>query len=299
MVARCSVSLIASLAPLLIGPTLTGALLLGSPAAGAPPSWSLEVTPPSLVQGQTLRVRIGGVVDPDAAITVTVGSARIPVHRVVGGFQAYAGTSPLTAPGTLTIRADVRSGSGARRRTRQVRIRAGTFGTRRLSVPPRLLDPALAAIERRKIAQATAAPIPTPQWRAGFRLPVAGAITSGYGVRSVYNGIPRGYHWGVDFRAPTGTPVRAAASGVVTLAEVLPLSGNIVVVDHGAGIFTTYQHLSALAVRRGVRVARGEIIGRVGSTGLSTGPHLHWGMRVNGVRVNPLYWTTDTRLTAP
>lgn len=246
-----------------------------------------------------MRVRIDGIMPADAAVILSVGSVWVPVHRVAGGFQAYVGTSPLTAPGTLIIRAEARSGSGKSRRTRQVRIRAGTFGTRRLSVPPRLLDPALAAIERRKVAQATAAPIPTPQWLAGFRLPVAGPITSGYGVRSVYNGVPRGYHGGVDFRAPAGTPVHAAASGVVTLAEGLPLSGNIVMVDHGAGVFTTYQHLSALAVRRGARVARGEIIGRVGSTGLSTGPHLHWGMRVNRVRVNPLHWTTDPRLTAP
>ncbi len=189
--------------------------------------------------------------------------------------------------------------TGRTRRTREVRIRAGTFGTRRLSVPPQLLDPALAAIERRKIAAATAAPIPTPQWRGPFRLPVDGPVTSGYGVRSVYNGVARGYHWGVDFRAATGTVVRAAASGVVTLAEPLPLSGNIVMLDHGAGVFTTYQHLSALAVRRGARVAKGEAVGRAGSTGLSTGPHLHWGMRVNGVRVNPFYWSQDAGLTAP
>jgi len=124
-------------------------------------------------------------------------------------------------------------------------------------------------------------------------------VTSGYGVRSIYNGVPRGYHLGVDFRASAGTPVRAAHRGLVTLAEELPLSGKTVVLDHGAGIFTTYQHLSAITVRPGRRVNRGDVVGRVGSTGLSTGPHLHWGMRVHGVRVNPLDWTAAGALTTP
>ncbi|MGH2453730.1 MAG: M23 family metallopeptidase [bacterium] len=290
--------MVVSRPPALALVVLVTVAVFSSSVGGAAPSWSLDVTPPSLLQGQTMRVRIRGV-PPGAAIRLTVGFARVPVHRVAGGVQAYAGTSPLTAPGDLTIRAEARSATGVTRRSRQVRVRREAFGTRRLTVPPPLLDPALAAIERRKIAQATAAPIATPQWRAPFRLPVDGPITSGYGVRSIYNGVLRGYHWGVDFRAATGTPVRAAASGLVTLAERLPLSGNIVVLDHGAGVFTTYQHLSATAVRRGARVVKGDVVGRAGSTGLSTGPHLHWGMRINGVRVNPLYWTAEGGLTAP
>jgi murein DD-endopeptidase MepM/ murein hydrolase activator NlpD len=267
-------------------------------ASGADIPWSLDVAPQSVVQGQTVRVRIRGM-SAGTAVRLTVGSARVRLHPVAGGFEAFVGTSPLTAPGPLTIRARVLNNNGVVARTHQIRVRAGTFGTRRLSVPPALLDPALVAIERRRVAQALAAPLPTPLWRGVFRLPVDGPVTSGYGVRSVYNGVPRGYHWGVDFRGVTGTPVHAAASGVVTLAERLPLSGNIVMLDHGGGIFTTYQHLSAIAVSRGGQVGRGKIIGRVGSTGLSTGPHLHWGMRVGGVRVNPLYWTTDGPLTAP
>ncbi|MDR5703086.1 MAG: M23 family metallopeptidase, partial [Armatimonadota bacterium] len=75
------------------------------------------------------------------------------------------------------------------------------------------------------------------------------------------------------------------------LAEALPLSGNAILLDHGLGIVTSYLHLSQINVSPGQRVKRGEIIGLVGSTGLATGPHLHWGMRVNGVHVNPLPWT--------
>lgn len=181
----------------------------------------------------------------------------------------------------------------------RVIVRAGAFGVRRLRVPRALLDPPLVARERRLIAAATARPIPLPLWDGPFRRPVGGPVTSGYGIRSIYNGVPRGYHLGVDFQAAAGTPVHAAASGVVTLAEMLPLSGRTVALDHGAGIFTTYQHLSATIVRPGQRVDKGTVVGRVGSTGLSTGPHLHWGMRLHGVRVNPLSWTVAGTLTAP
>jgi murein DD-endopeptidase MepM/ murein hydrolase activator NlpD len=176
--------------------------------------------------------------------------------------------------------------------SRTVRVRAGTFGVRRLRVPPRLLAPELVALERRKIAAATAHPLPAPQWDGPFRLPVDAPVTSHYGVRSVYNGVPAGYHLGVDFSTDEGTPVAAAQRGLVTLAEPLPLGGRTVVIDHGAGVFTTYLHLAAIAVRAGQPVRSGDLIGRVGSTGLSTGPHLHWGLRVHGVLVDPLEWAT-------
>ncbi len=278
--------------------SIVAAAMLPAPGLEAGASWTLQVSPQSLVQGQTVRLRIREV--PDARdVKITVGSAQVKLHRIEGGLEGFVGTSPLTAPGTLTVRARVRSGGGVTTRALSLRLRAGAFGMRRLSVPPALLDPALVAIERRKVAAALAAPLPIPLWRGAFRLPVEGPVTSGYGVRSIYNGVLRGYHWGVDFRGATGTPVHAAASGVVTLADRLPLSGNIVMLDHGGGIFTTYQHLSAIAVAHGARAARGQVIGLVGSTGLSTGPHLHWGMRVGGVRVNPLYWTSDGPLTAP
>ncbi|MFN3285991.1 MAG: M23 family metallopeptidase, partial [bacterium] len=118
----------------------------------------------------------------------------------------------------------------------------------------------------------------------------AGPVASPYGVRSVYNGQPRGHHLGVDIRAAAGTPVRAAHTGVVVLAERLPLGGNTVIVDHGAGVFTSYLHLQSLAASVGARVRQGQVVGFVGSTGLSTAPHLHWAVRVNGVPVDPLQW---------
>ncbi|MDR7481733.1 MAG: M23 family metallopeptidase [Armatimonadota bacterium] len=242
----------------------------------------------TLVQGQVLRVRVldGGSIPP----ALEVGGRRVPMHRRGDAYQAFVGTSPLMPPGVLVVRVRLQR-SGQTTLVGTVRVRAGTFGVRRLQVPPQLLDPALVAEERRKIAQATAHPLPTPQWDGPFRLPVDGPVVSNYGVRSVYNEVPAGYHLGVDFRVDEGTPVMAAQRGLVTLAEPLPLGGQTVVVDHGAGVFTTYLHLSAIATAAGRWVRAGDRVGKVGSTGLSTGPHLHWGVRVHGVLVDPLQWT--------
>jgi murein DD-endopeptidase MepM/ murein hydrolase activator NlpD len=122
-------------------------------------------------------------------------------------------------------------------------------------------------------------------------MPVDGPVSSPYGVLSIHQGQVLGFHGGVDFASPAGTPVVAPADGIVRLAESLPLSGNAVLMDHGLGVVSSYLHLSEIAVRAGQRIIKGELVGRVGSTGLATGPHLHWGLRVNGVRVDPLPWT--------
>jgi murein DD-endopeptidase MepM/ murein hydrolase activator NlpD len=103
----------------------------------------------------------------------------------------------------------------------------------------------------------------------------------------VFNGKPRSPHSGTDLTAPEGTPVQAAAGGVVALADDHYFSGRIVVLDHGGGIYTAYAHLSRIEVAAGDSVQAGETIGRVGATGRVTGAHLHWGARVGGARVNP------------
>ena len=281
-----------------------GLTLAVIPRSGEGGGLVLAVTPRTVIQGQTVRVRVRTDVPP-YAIRLRAGSAIVPLHRYAGGYQAFLGTSPLTHPGMLDVQVVVRRPGRQQTETEQLtateqlHVRGGAFGIRRLRVSRELLDPELVARERRRIAAATAAPLPIPLWAGRFRFPVNGPVTSSYGVRSIYNGIPRGYHLGVDFRSPAGTPVHAAQHGLVTLAEALPLSGQTLVLDHGAGVFTTYQHLSAIAVRPGRRVAVGEVVGRVGSTGLSTGPHLHWGMRIHGVRVNPLDWTVAGPLTTP
>ncbi|MDQ7800882.1 MAG: peptidoglycan DD-metalloendopeptidase family protein [Armatimonadota bacterium] len=129
-----------------------------------------------------------------------------------------------------------------------------------------------------------------PRWRLGFGLawPARGAITSGFGLRRhPLFGIVRPHH-GVDIAAPWGTPVRAAGGGTVVYAGWFGGYGKLVVVDHGGGVATLYGHLSSILVSLGQRVGEGDLVGRVGSTGYSTGPHLHFEIRVNGRPVDPL-----------
>lgn len=130
-------------------------------------------------------------------------------------------------------------------------------------------------------------------WTAAFSLPVTDylAISATYGGRRSYNGGPiHGYHEGVDFSAYQGTPVTAPAAGTVVLAEPLIARGGAVIVDHGMGIFTGYYHLSAIHAAAGQQVAVGDLLGEVGTTGLSTGNHLHWDLLVNGVWVDAAAW---------
>jgi murein DD-endopeptidase MepM/ murein hydrolase activator NlpD len=96
------------------------------------------------------------------------------------------------------------------------------------------------------------------------------------------------YHSGVDLRASVGQPVFASNAGTVRLAEALFYSGNAVIIDHGTGIFTSYSHLSRLDVRPGQGVHKGQQLGLAGATGRASGPHLHWGVRVNAERVDPM-----------
>ncbi len=131
------------------------------------------------------------------------------------------------------------------------------------------------------------------QWHAPFQLPINNYLTisSTFGARRSYNGGPyRTYHEGVDFAAYGGTPVLAPASGTVVVAETLFVRGGAVIIDHGLGIYTGFYHMSSIAVVPGDVVTPGQIIGEVGTTGLSTGNHLHWDLLVDGVWVDAQAW---------
>ena len=143
---------------------------------------------------------------------------------------------------------------------------------------------------RRGAAYATVVDLPVPD--ALFLTPVDGRLTSPFGkVRRYNTGVVR-HHLGTDLAAPRGTEVKSAAAGQVVLAELLHIYGNAVIVNHANGVSTSYNHLSRIDVAPGDDVAAGDVIGAVGSTGQSTGPHLHWGMVVDGSAVAPEQWTT-------
>ena len=126
-------------------------------------------------------------------------------------------------------------------------------------------------------------------WRQDFIRPVAGRTSGLFGAQRIYNGTPGSYHSGMDIAAASGTPFVAPADGVVTLAaaDAFTLEGHLLMIDHGMGLNSAFLHCSELLVREGDVVRQGQVIGRVGSTGRASGPHLHWGMKWNAARVDP------------
>jgi murein DD-endopeptidase MepM/ murein hydrolase activator NlpD len=127
----------------------------------------------------------------------------------------------------------------------------------------------------------------TPLWTTSFRPPVSAPPTDSFGTRRMFNGKLASIHKGMDFRAATGTPVKAGNSGVVVLAQPLYYEGNCVVIDHGLGLYTLSMHLSRVDVRVGQTVATGDKLGLSGATGRVTGPHLHWAVRWQGAYLDP------------
>jgi murein DD-endopeptidase MepM/ murein hydrolase activator NlpD len=128
-------------------------------------------------------------------------------------------------------------------------------------------------------------------WQDPLAPPVPGCMTSPFGVKRLHNGKPTGeYHGGVDQRTPAGEPIRAVAAGTVSFAQQFNVLGNAVGIDHGQGLESMYLHMSKLVATPGAQVQRGDILGYAGSTGRSTGPHIHWVLYVNGINVNPAQW---------
>ncbi len=125
-------------------------------------------------------------------------------------------------------------------------------------------------------------------WDTTFIKPIKGPIGTPFGVRRLINNIPKQSHSGVDIKAPRGAPVGATSHGLVVYTGNHFFSGKSVCIDHGTGIISMYFHLSKILVKKGQMVKRGQTIGLIGSTGRATGPHLHWGIRISGQRIDPM-----------
>ena len=175
-----------------------------------------------------------------------------------------------------------------------VEVKEGHFATENLTVKKQFVEPnpeqeARAEAEGKRLREIYDHVTPERLWDGPFRVPLVGEYKgSNFGKRRVLNGHPGSPHGGVDFPAPTGTPVHAAQKGRVVLAEELYFAGNTVIVDHGLGIYTFYCHFSEIDAKVGDEVVAGTILGKVGATGRVTGPHLHWGLEVEHARVNAL-----------
>ena len=193
----------------------------------------------------------------------------------------------------FTVAAKLQSGEGVSCRA-TVEVKEGHFATENLTVKKQFVEPnpeqeARAAEETKRLREIYDRVTPERLWDGPFRVPLVGEFKgSNFGKRRVLNGHPGSPHSGVDFPAPTGTPVHAAQKGRVVLAEELFFSGNTVIVDHGLGIYTFYCHFSEIDAKVGDEVLAGTVLGKVGATGRVTGPHLHWGLEIERARVNAI-----------
>lgn len=149
--------------------------------------------------------------------------------------------------------------------------------------------------ELARINAARAKQVSSDGWRQDFVWPLQGRISGRFGAQRIYNGSPGSYHSGLDIAMPTGTPFVAPADGVVVLAakDAFTLEGHLLMIDHGMGLNSAFLHCSELLVEEGQIVRQGQVIGKVGATGRASGPHLHWGMKWNAARVDPLYLLTN------
>ena len=158
------------------------------------------------------------------------------------------------------------------------------------------IDQEAIAAERARLFQVWSQVTPEPQWTGPFQLPIDNylRVSSNYGARRSYNGGPyASYHEGVDFSAYEGTPVYASAAGTVVVAERLYVRGGAVIVDHGLGVYSGYYHMSAVHAQVGQQVAPGDLVGEVGTTGLSSGNHLHWDLLAATTWVDAAAWQED------
>ena len=219
----------------------------------------------------------------------------LPARPGKGTYTVLLAVDLETPPGSYHVEFEAHGASGRRYRLQApITVADGRFPVQRLTLPKSMVDLDAKTLERVRREQRLVSGIwkkwqGAPYWWQGFAPPLAGTpdVSSEFGLRRILNGQPRRPHGGVDFRAPPGTPVRATNGGLVVYAGEMYFNGNSVILHHGGGLFTTYLHLQGYRVTSGQEVAKGEVLGWVGSTGRATGPHLHWGGNLRGVRFDP------------
>jgi murein DD-endopeptidase MepM/ murein hydrolase activator NlpD len=265
-------------------PALAAFLFAVSTSSHAQPFTAPRV---SAVPGGVVTFRLAGTADERPS--VSYAGKPVMVVRQQDAWLAIVGISLDTVPGTYQV--DVQQ-PGADPRQLSFAVTPKQYRTQQLKVAPGMVN--LSPENEERVARESAKMRValdsfTPQAPATLRLaqPVPGPRSSSFGLRRVFNGESRRPHSGMDIAAPTGTPIKAPLAGTVVDVGEYYFNGGNVLIDHGQGLVTLYCHLSKTRVEVGQQLKLGEVIGEVGATGRVTGPHLHWGVSLNGTMVDP------------
>ncbi|RMF22702.1 MAG: M23 family peptidase [Cyanobacteria bacterium J083] len=255
---------------------------------------ALEVTikPPNPQLGDTISVFIS-TDNPNFTPTLTFQSKTYPVFstKQANRYRALIPTTPLNKPGKLTLQVQ------ADNTTRNIALflKNRSFPTQRIRLSPSKSGSAT-QLELDRVAKFKQLVTPQKFWQGAFLKPNKGRVSTVFGVRRYYNGVFASgyYHRGVDYAGNSGSLIIAPAAGKVMLVgrekQGFKVHGNTVGIDHGQGVLSIFLHMRDIYVQEGDFVQAGQKIGTVGSTGASTGPHLHWGLYVNGISVDPVPW---------
>ena len=248
----------------------------------------------SLLQGDIVRVSVQGKGLIRQAEVLFLGETYVMGHgQDPHIWLAFLGLDLGLESGTYPVEVSLLFHDGQHRNIqKEIFIQDRDFPTKKLWVKQEYVTPPQEVMERIRWESELLGQIYdifTLQWYAEgvFIIPSEGEPNDNFGERRIFNNEPRSQHSGVDISSPYGAPVRASNSGKVVLAKNLYFAGNTVIIDHGLGVFTCYLHFSKILAERGGMVKKGDVIGEIGATGRVTGPHLHWGVRVSGSRVDP------------
>jgi hypothetical protein len=228
-----------------------------------------------------------------ATVTLLGETAELRPASPGGAVFAFLGIDVQAKPGTHTLTVKVlRAGGAVETLHKELLVVDRKFPSTKLTLDPDYVTPPASVqgrIKREAELVGLALSVVTPQWLGDgpFVVPHSAASWSNFGQRRLNNNVLASLHTGLDLRVPFGEPIGAANAGRVVMASDLYLGGKTVILDHGLGVFSTYGHMSELRVKRGDMVKKGQTVGLCGSSGRSTGPHLHWAVRIHDARVDP------------
>ena len=249
----------------------------------------VKISPQTPQQGDTISVTV--TTEDNLPPKITADEINYPVFQNDGQYRAFIPTSPLNASGKMTLKVQ----GDNRTSNLGVWLKNRTFPVQRIWLSGKASRPAT-QLELNRVREFKELVTPQKFWQGSFVRPNAERVSTGFGIRRYYNNVfaKDYYHKGVDYAGDYGSPVVAPAAGKIRLvgkeSEGFHVHGNIVGLDHGQGVLSVFMHLQDINVTEGMMVKAGQQIGTIGSTGASTGPHLHWGLYVNQVAVDPVPW---------